>query len=889
MYRLIVAIGSDKGRAFKLEGMTPLVLGRRNANILLTDHNVSRQHAQLLVREGAWWIIDLRSTNGTFINGSRLSQAHKLEHGDQLQVGRSVMVFQSIAALKRGNRPQTPQQPQRTAQPPTLDPNAIDALERHIAARIERDNAELPQAAGPKQRPAMPTAPPKGPAQRNVPQPGMPIPRPVPNAEQTKPPQPVPSPPEAPPYEASGLQPARAPEVAPPEVAPPQASPPQVPPPDTPKAQPPEPEAPVADVEPSPAEPVADKPQPPVIDTVDEPATESIADIEVADAVPSPHEPTAPDAAEPDDSLEQRAVADLADIEPEPLEADSTADPHQSGFAVTDDAQPITASSASGGGGDVELEVEVEAEIDQTTEDSATAAGSAAGATTEAPTEPQQPLQFGESPAPATRDDAEGQQLPDGEHDAALLAADAPQATTETAGDDTAEPHAGARDDDHAAVAAFTDAHDNDHASPPTGDHMPDDDAPFVAYADDARWTGPSENGHHRFDAPAVTEPAYVTDERPGRVHNDEHALVTDTADATYATAGAAVGEDAARDAMFETVAVAVAVVDDQPEAFDDDRLGLAPLDDAPTLLAHAGDDPSDEREYLSDRLLADEADLSGGAVGRDGTANHQAVRADLEDDASIDAFLTMFLDTERTTFPSREALDIDELFDVVANSGDHAVVDDLPDATDVAHAAPPGDTEAVTNEPDLTVIDSEADEEILDELSKPPPKPVDFEKLRRPVHDDDHDAGSTSLLYATEQAVEETAPEPKVVTPAPPPVEPGARPETPDQVRTAEEDEADEDIDYYAWEERQRQINRTKLIVAVVSVLVLLTVSSHILMGIYLFGDKKKTITPMAPAPAARAEPQDDEPEETSEDRFDAVKSAIRNQVENLDNDEQP
>jgi pSer/pThr/pTyr-binding forkhead associated (FHA) protein len=42
-------------------------------------------------RDSDLWVEDLGSTNGTFVNGARITQAVRLRKGDQLQVGQTVM------------------------------------------------------------------------------------------------------------------------------------------------------------------------------------------------------------------------------------------------------------------------------------------------------------------------------------------------------------------------------------------------------------------------------------------------------------------------------------------------------------------------------------------------------------------------------------------------------------------------------------------------------------------------------------------------------------------------------------------------------------------------------------------------------------------------------
>jgi FhaA, N-terminal domain/FHA domain len=70
------------------------VLGRsRDCDITLEDPNVSRRHAEIRRENGAWWIVDLGSTNGIEVNGKRVDRA-QLNNEDRLVLGRSELVFE---------------------------------------------------------------------------------------------------------------------------------------------------------------------------------------------------------------------------------------------------------------------------------------------------------------------------------------------------------------------------------------------------------------------------------------------------------------------------------------------------------------------------------------------------------------------------------------------------------------------------------------------------------------------------------------------------------------------------------------------------------------------------------------------------------------------------
>jgi hypothetical protein len=69
------------------------VLGRsKECDVQVPDPNVSRRHAELRQEGGAWWLVDLDSTNGTLLNGKRVQRA-KLSDGDTIRLGELELVF----------------------------------------------------------------------------------------------------------------------------------------------------------------------------------------------------------------------------------------------------------------------------------------------------------------------------------------------------------------------------------------------------------------------------------------------------------------------------------------------------------------------------------------------------------------------------------------------------------------------------------------------------------------------------------------------------------------------------------------------------------------------------------------------------------------------------
>jgi pSer/pThr/pTyr-binding forkhead associated (FHA) protein len=82
------------GDVFPLLTGQRTTLGRANTNsIVLKDELCSREHAEVYFAAGGWRLRDMKSLNGTRVNGADLQSDHELVPGDEFEVGRTQFVF----------------------------------------------------------------------------------------------------------------------------------------------------------------------------------------------------------------------------------------------------------------------------------------------------------------------------------------------------------------------------------------------------------------------------------------------------------------------------------------------------------------------------------------------------------------------------------------------------------------------------------------------------------------------------------------------------------------------------------------------------------------------------------------------------------------------------
>jgi hypothetical protein len=88
----IVFVRSDTQAGIDFPVHDVVVLGRsENADVLLEDPYASEFHLRFTAEEGGIVLHDLGSTNGTYVNGRRVSGSLGLNRGDAIQVGKTVM------------------------------------------------------------------------------------------------------------------------------------------------------------------------------------------------------------------------------------------------------------------------------------------------------------------------------------------------------------------------------------------------------------------------------------------------------------------------------------------------------------------------------------------------------------------------------------------------------------------------------------------------------------------------------------------------------------------------------------------------------------------------------------------------------------------------------
>jgi hypothetical protein len=122
-YQLVMRSGPTPGKSFPLD-KDEIYIGRDVSNdLVINDAEVSRRHARLAVQSGSLTLEDLGSTNGSFVNGQRVTRPQLLRPGDMVLFGENVSLAFEIDqfdpdATMLGASPMAAPHPAREVPPP---------------------------------------------------------------------------------------------------------------------------------------------------------------------------------------------------------------------------------------------------------------------------------------------------------------------------------------------------------------------------------------------------------------------------------------------------------------------------------------------------------------------------------------------------------------------------------------------------------------------------------------------------------------------------------------------------------------------------------------------------------------------------------------------------
>jgi sulfite reductase alpha subunit-like flavoprotein/pSer/pThr/pTyr-binding forkhead associated (FHA) protein len=91
---LVIKKGAEAGTRLTIKGGTTIIGREKGVDIVLADRQCSRQHCRIISLQGQFMIEDLKSTNGTRVNGAPVTTMLVLNPGDQIAIGETLLGFE---------------------------------------------------------------------------------------------------------------------------------------------------------------------------------------------------------------------------------------------------------------------------------------------------------------------------------------------------------------------------------------------------------------------------------------------------------------------------------------------------------------------------------------------------------------------------------------------------------------------------------------------------------------------------------------------------------------------------------------------------------------------------------------------------------------------------
>jgi hypothetical protein len=153
-FRFVMRSGPAVGKVYPLDAQE-IYIGRESTNsVVINDAQVSRRHARMELRGSAYVIQDLGSTNGTFVNGTRISGMQVLNPGDMVAFGEGILLaydsaMDMNATVLSTKPPQTVVQRPAPAPPPAPAPVFRPAPAPVYSGQVPAGPVPMPPAAAP--------------------------------------------------------------------------------------------------------------------------------------------------------------------------------------------------------------------------------------------------------------------------------------------------------------------------------------------------------------------------------------------------------------------------------------------------------------------------------------------------------------------------------------------------------------------------------------------------------------------------------------------------------------------------------------------------------------------------------------------------------------------
>jgi pSer/pThr/pTyr-binding forkhead associated (FHA) protein len=168
MARLRAVSGPLAGQTFDVEN--EVVIGREDTDLTIDDVELSRRHAVVRRHASRLQVEDLGSTNGTFVDGTRIEEPTILGGGAEIQLGTTKLVVEGV--LPAGREGAEPEAPASRASEPTRASIEIPPEMRKQPAGAAAASAAAPPTAVSPPKPAQPLAP-FAPPEKRSPQRGL--------------------------------------------------------------------------------------------------------------------------------------------------------------------------------------------------------------------------------------------------------------------------------------------------------------------------------------------------------------------------------------------------------------------------------------------------------------------------------------------------------------------------------------------------------------------------------------------------------------------------------------------------------------------------------------------------------------------------------------------